>query len=67
MVVSPGGVGAYAYLIQQTMESYHLNPVIALAFGWVLWMAQTLVNILGGLVSFVAMPYYNKKRLSDPF
>jgi hypothetical protein len=67
MVVSPGGVGAYAYLIQQTMESYGLSPVIALAFGWVLWLVQTSVNILGGLFSFVAIPYYNKKKLSEPF
>ncbi len=67
LVVSPGGVGAYAYLIQHTMESYGLSPVIALAFGWVLWAVQTAVNILGGLVSFVAMPYHNKKKLSEPF
>jgi glycosyltransferase 2 family protein len=67
MVVSPGGVGAYAYLVQQTMESYGLTPVIAFAFGWVLWVVQTSVNILGGLFSFVAIPYYNKKKLSEPF
>ena len=67
MVVSPGGIGMYAYLIQQTMEIYHLNTAIAIAFGWILWMVQTAVILLGGLVSFVAIPYYNKKRLSEPF
>jgi uncharacterized protein (TIRG00374 family) len=67
MVVSPGGIGAYAYLIQQTMMLYNLNSVIALAFGWILWMVQTAVIVLGGLISFVAIPYYNKKRLSEPF
>lgn len=67
MVVSPGGMGAYAYLIQQTMQLYNLNAVIALAFGWILWMVQTSVIVLGGLISFVAIPYYNKRRLSEPF
>ncbi len=67
MVVSPGGIGAYAYLIQQTMQLYNLNSVIALAFGWILWMVQTAVILVGGLISFVAIPYYNKKRLSEPF
>jgi uncharacterized protein (TIRG00374 family) len=67
MVISPGGVGAYAFLVQHTMQSYGLNAVTALAFGWVLWAAQALVVVLGGLVSFVAIPYYNKRRLSEPF
>lgn len=62
MIVTPGGIGAYAYLIQKTMLLYGLNAGIALAFGWILWLAQTAVVLLGGLVSFVAIPYYNKKR-----
>ena len=64
MIASPGGIGAYAYLLQQTMQVYGLNDVIALAFGWILWMAQTAVILLGGIFSFVAIPYYNKKRLA---
>lgn len=62
MIASPGGIGAYAYLIEKTMELYGLNYTIALAFGWILWLAQTLVMILGGLISFVALPFFNKKR-----
>ena len=63
MIVTPGGIGAYAYLLQQTMIVYGLNEGIALAFGWILWLAQTAVIVIGGLISFVAMPYYNKKNL----
>ncbi len=62
MVASPGGIGAYAFLVQQTMQLYGLNSVIALAFGWILWLVQTGVVVLGGLISFVALPYYNKRR-----
>lgn len=62
MIASPGGIGAYAYLLQQTMQLYGLSEVIALAFGWILWMAQTAVILIGGIFSFAALPYYNKKR-----
>jgi glycosyltransferase 2 family protein len=64
MIVTPGGIGAYAYLIQKTMEVYGLNEGIALAFGWILWLAQTTVILIGGLFSFVAIPYFNKKKIA---
>ena len=66
MIVTPGGIGAYAYLLQQTMILYGLNQGIALAFGWILWLAQTAVILIGGLISFVAMPYYNKQNSNSP-
>jgi len=62
MIVTPGGIGAYAYLLQKTMQVYGLNEGIALAFGWILWLAQTTVILIGGLISFVAIPYYNKRK-----
>lgn len=62
MIATPGGIGAYAYMIKETMQLYGLNSIIALAFGWLLWLAQTAVILIGGLISFVALPYYNKKK-----
>ena len=62
MIATPGGIGAYAYMIKETMQLYGLNPAIAIAFGWILWLAQTAVILIGGLISFVALPYYNKKK-----
>lgn len=62
MIASPGGIGAYAFLIEKTMQLYGLNATIAAAFGWILWLAQTSVILLGGVLSFVALPYFNKKH-----
>ncbi len=62
MIASPGGIGAYAYLIEKTMQLYGLNYTIALAFGWILWLAQTSVILLGGILSFGVLPYFNKKK-----
>jgi glycosyltransferase 2 family protein len=65
MIATPGGIGAYALLLQKTMMVYGLNKGIALAFGWILWLAQTAVILIGGLISFVGMPYYNKRKLRE--
>jgi glycosyltransferase 2 family protein len=64
MIATPGGIGTYAYLLQKTMEVYGLNAGVALAFGWILWIAQTVVILIGGLISFVAIPWYNKRKIN---
>jgi glycosyltransferase 2 family protein len=65
MIATPGGIGAYAYMIKETMQLYGLSPAIALAFGWILWLAQTTVILMGGLISFAVLPYYNKKKIKS--
>ncbi len=62
MIITPGGIGAYAYLIEATMQLYGLQQSIAVAFGWLLWIAQTVIILIGGLVSFGLIPWYNKRR-----
>ncbi|MEQ1676685.1 MAG: lysylphosphatidylglycerol synthase transmembrane domain-containing protein [Chitinophagaceae bacterium] len=65
MIATPGGIGTYAYLLQKTMQVYGLNSGVALAFGWILWLAQTVVILIGGLISFVAIPWYNKRKTNE--
>lgn len=62
MIITPGGIGAYAYLIEATMQLYGLQQSIAVAFGWLLWIAQTVIILFGGLCSFALLPWYNKRR-----
>ena len=62
MIASPGGVGAYAYLVQKTMQLYGLSYTVALAFGWLLWLAQTIIIVLAGVLSFALLPWFNAKR-----
>ena len=62
VIATPGGIGAYPVLLEKTMQLYGLQKGIALAFGWILWLSQTVVLLAGGLFSFVAMPYFNKNK-----
>lgn len=62
MIISPGGIGGYAFLIGGTMMLYGLQQNIATAFGWLLWIVQTIVILIGGLASFALLPWINKKR-----
>ena len=62
MIVSPGGIGGYALLIEGTMMLYGLPQSIAAAFGWLLWLAQTVIIMIGGVISFALLPWYNRRR-----
>jgi hypothetical protein len=47
------------------MQVYGLSQGVALAFGWLLWLANTGVIVIGGLISFAALPWYNRKKLQQ--
>lgn len=63
MIISPGGIGAYAYLVAKLMKLYGLDEdTIGTALGWLLWSVQTLIIIIGGLIFFALFSYYNKRK-----
>ncbi len=63
MIVTPGGIGAYPPAVQLVlMKLYAIKGSYALAFGWVSWMAQTLIVLILGLLSLLLLPLYNARR-----
>jgi len=61
IVATNGGIGAYPLAVQQILILYAVNSNEALAFGWIMWLSQTImVMVLGGL-SFIFLPIYNRK------
>ncbi|MGV3767665.1 MAG: lysylphosphatidylglycerol synthase transmembrane domain-containing protein [Chitinophagaceae bacterium] len=66
MIVTQGGIGAYQFLIQKVMVVYKLNEVEGLAFGWLLWGAQTFIILLAGLVCLGLLPYINRGNKPSP-
>jgi uncharacterized protein (TIRG00374 family) len=62
MIISPGGIGAYALVVAKLMKLYGLDEnTIGAALGWLLWSVQTLIILVGGVIFFSLLSYYNKK------
>lgn len=62
MIISPGGIGAYALVVAKLMKLYGLDEdTIGAALGWLLWSVQTLIILVGGVIFFSLFSYFNKK------
>jgi len=49
IMITPGGIGLYPALIQETLKLYGIALVTGLALGWIVWATQTLMILaLGG-------------------
>ena len=57
-----GGIGAYPIAIQSALLLYGVSEVAGLSFGWIMWTSQTLMVLVFGGLSFLALPLYNKSR-----
>ena len=62
MIITPGGIGLYPFLVKQMLGLYMINEVPAQAFGWIAWVVQTGLIIILGLVSLLLIHPYNRKR-----
>lgn len=50
IMVTPGGIGLYPAIIQETLMLYGVTKPIGLALGWIAWTAQTgMILVVGGL------------------
>ena len=64
MIVTPGGIGAYPLLVSELMGLYGLDSAtIGTALGWLLWSAQTVISIGGGVTCFALLSAFNKNRI----
>ena len=61
MIITPGGIGAYPFLVEKLMILYGISPVTGKALGWLLWTAQTVIILVGGLIFFALLSFYNKR------
>ena len=61
MIVTPGGLGAYPQALQLVLNMlYGVKSAFGLAFGWISWLAQTLIIAIFGIIAFIFLPIYNK-------
>jgi glycosyltransferase 2 family protein len=63
IILSPGGIGAYALLVQETVAFYNIpKEPFGVALGWLLWFGQFISFVIFGVVSFILLPRVNKKK-----
>lgn len=61
IVLVQGGLGAYPVIVMMTLELYGISKETGLAFGWLVWTAQTLLILALGFASLILMSMTNKK------
>lgn len=62
IVLIPGGIGAFPVGIMQCLLLYGIAQETGFALGWIIWFAQTIMVLVVGGFSLIAMPIYNQKR-----
>jgi len=61
MILTPGGIGAYAYFMAKVLELNGVDYTLGLANGTLQWFAQFLIVIVLGGISLIILPIINKQ------
>lgn len=61
MAATPGGLGLYPIAVGQALMLFGLPDTSGDAFGWIMWITQTLMVFFLGAFSFLILPLWNRK------
>ncbi len=62
IALTNGGIGAYPLGISAVLALYGLADV-GYGFGWAVWVAQSAMLVSVGLISFMLIPRFNRKKM----
>jgi len=62
MIITPGGIGAYAILLAKVLELNGVSYETGFANGTLQWFAQFLIVVIVGFICLGLLPWFNKKR-----
>lgn len=65
MIITPGGIGAYAYFIAKVLEKNGIGFELGFANGTLQWFAQFIIVLIVGFISLGLLPWYNKKNTNE--
>ena len=66
VIATPGGIGAYQWIVLQIMLLWGFTTATGVAFGWVVWLAQTSVVLFVGFLSLALLAINNKEEAPQP-
>ena len=62
MSTTNGGIGLYPIAVSSSLAIFGISSVSGDAFGWIMWIAQTLMVVVFGAISFILLPLFNRNR-----
>ncbi|MCW5514941.1 lysylphosphatidylglycerol synthase transmembrane domain-containing protein [Muriicola sp. Z0-33] len=62
MATTNGGFLAFPIAVSKSLEIFGVSVVSGNAFGWIMWIAQTLMVVVFGAISFLLLPLLNRNR-----
>jgi hypothetical protein len=62
MSTTNGGIGLYPIAVSKSLTLFGISAVSGDAFGWIMWISQTLMVVIFGAISFLLLPLLNRNR-----
>lgn len=62
MSATNGGIGLYPLAIQKSLAIFGVGIAAGNAFGWIMWISQTLLIVILGGISFLIIPFVTPKN-----
>lgn len=62
MTATNGGIGLYPIAVNKSLSIFSISAVAGNAFGWIVWITQTLMVVVLGAVSFLVLPFIASKN-----
>ena len=56
------GFGSYPFLISKILLVYGISETAGNAFGWIVWTSQMLLVVILGVLSFLLLPVFNRRK-----
>jgi len=62
MSTTNGGIGLYPIAVSKSLSIFGITAVSGNAFGWIMWIAQTIMVVVFGAISFLLLPLLNRNK-----
>jgi glycosyltransferase 2 family protein len=65
IMITPGGIGLYPAIVQETLLLYGITNTTGLALGWIAWTAQTAMILSLGGISLILLSFNPGNETQD--
>lgn len=62
VILVQGGIGIYPWIVSEVLLVYGVTSAIGYAMGWLIWLNQTIIVIIAGIISLIALPIINNHK-----